>query len=162
MSQLRVNSIATTAGSVNMSLSANGFSSDNKVIMAGQMGSFSSITGAQKVPFNDFWVQRGISYSSDTRRFTVPVNGIYRVTLNTFQLTGQGGTRVMIGINNDAPSAGNHRGHAYGGDANYQILHLESVIPLSANDYIVFYLSAGGVYNSTDDRFNQFTIERIA
>jgi hypothetical protein len=131
--------------------------------MSGQMGSFSAITGAQNVPFDDFWVTRGISYNSSTRRFTVSKSGIYRVSLNAFQLNSQSGTRIFIGVNTDTPDAGTgHRGHAYGGDANHQILHLESVFPLNANDFIVFRLAAGGLYNASGDRFNQFTIEMIA
>jgi hypothetical protein len=133
-----------------------------KPIMSGQMGSLGTITGAQNVPFDEFWVEQGISYNSSTRRFTVSKTGIYRVSLNAFQLSGQGGTRLYIGVNTDTPSSSGHRGHSYGSDANHQILHLESVFPLNANDFIVFRLAAGGIYNATGDRFNQFTIEMIA
>jgi hypothetical protein len=162
MSQLRVSSIATTAGVTNISLSSNGIGIDSKPIISGQVGSIGSISGAQKIGFDEFWVQRGITYSSATKRFTVPAAGVYRITLNAFMLNGQAGTRLMIGINNDAPDNVNHRGHVYGGDANYQILNLDSVVSLAANDYIVYYIYAGGIYNGSSDRFNQFSIERIA
>ena len=137
-------------------------SQPTKPIISGQIGSYGSQSAAQKVPFDDFWVQRGITYNSSTRRFVVPTTGIYRITFNAFQLNTAAGTRVMIGINDDAPNSANHRGMAYGGDANHQILNLDSVVSLNANDYIVFYISAGALYNASGDRFNQFSIEMIA
>lgn len=131
-------------------------------IMSGQMGSISSITGPAKVPFDEFWVnQGGIVYNSSTRRFTVPTTGIYRITMNPFTAP-VGGTRVLIGINNDAPGTASHYGHSYNQDANHQMHSLNSIVSLNANDYIVFYLFAGSLYNLSSDRFNQFTIEQVA
>lgn len=161
MSQLRVSSIATTAGTSAIGISSNGISIDTKPIISGQVGTTATFSAAQKVPFDDFWVQRGITYNSSTRRFTVPVAGIYRITMNPFT-NPTAGTRAMIGINNDAPNTANHNGHCYAGDAQHQTMSLNSVVSLNANDYIVFYLYAGTLYNSSGDRFNQFTIERIA
>lgn len=161
MSQLRVSSVATTAGVANVTLSANGVGLDNKPIISGQMGSFASPTGGQVLAFDDFWVQRGISYNSSTKRFTVPVAGIYRITLNPFTTTN--GTRVMIGVNTDTPNnSTGHRGHIYHGNTGYTAHSMDSIVQLNANDYVVFYLSAGTIYNNTTDRFNQFSIERIA
>lgn len=163
MSQLRVGSIATTAGVTNISLSSNGISMDNKPIISGQIGGArGNLTMAQIIPFDEFWVQRGITYNSTTRRFTVPVSGIYRITMNPFTLSGTSGVRLYIGINTDTPGGTTHRGHCYAGDASYQTMSLDSVVSLSANDYIVFYLAAPALYDNSGDRFNQFTIERIA
>jgi hypothetical protein len=162
MSQLRVSSIATTAGTTNISLSANGLGLDNKPIISGQIGSIGSFNADQLVPFDDFWVQRGITYNSSTRRFTVPISGIYRITMNPFFITGQANSRIFIGVNNDSPNIINHRGHAYRESATYDTVSLNSVVSLSANDYVCFRLQNGGIYNSTTDRFNQFSIERIA
>jgi hypothetical protein len=161
MSQLRVSSIATTAGSVNATTSTNGFTFENKPIISGQIGSFGIITQGQLVPFDDFWVQRGITYNSSTRRFTVPVAGIYRITFNPF--TGQtAGYRLFVGVNTDTPDAVTHRGHCYTDTAIYTTLNINSVVQLNANDYIVFRQNSGSIYNASSDRFNQFTIERIA
>lgn len=163
MSQLRVSSIATTAGSVNATTSANGMSLDNKPIISGQIGSTSTFAAAQNIPFDDFWVQRGITYDSSTRRFTVSVSGIYRITMNPFKLETAGGTRVLIGINTDTPSTISHKGMCYANNSSvYQTMSLNSIVSLAAGDWIVFRLSEGSLYNHTSDRFNQFSIERIA
>lgn len=162
-STMRFDRLQNTVGADVATMTTSGYMNlPNKPIMSGQVGSIGTISGAQKIGFDDFWVQRGITYSAATKRFTVPVAGVYRITLNAFMLNGQAGTRLMIGINNDAPDTANHRGHVYGGDANYQILTLDSVVSLNANDYIVFYIYAGGIYNGSSDRFNQFSIEMIA
>lgn len=162
MSQLRVSSIATVAGTTNISLSANGVSLDNKPIISGQIGTIGSFNATQLVPFDDFWVQRGITYNASTRRFTVPVAGIYRIVMNPFFISGQAGARIYIGVNTDTPGGSTHKGHAYRESATYDTVSLNSVVSLSANDYICFSLVAGGIYNATSDRFNQFSIERIA
>ena len=134
-----------------------------KPIISGQIGGArGSLTIAQLVPFDEFWVQRGITYNSTTRRFTVPVAGIYRITMNPFTLAGTSGTRLYIGVNTDTPGGTTHRGHCYAGDGSHQTMSLDSVVSLNANDYIVFYLAAPALYDNASDRFNQFTIEMIA
>lgn len=162
MSQLRVSSISTTAGSVNATTSTNGFSLENKPIIAGQMGTVGITAAATKVLFDDFFVQRGITFDSSTRRFTVPIAGIYRITMNPFTNPAGGAFRLVIGINLDAPTAANHRGMCYKQDSEHDTLSLNSVVSLAANDFIVFYLIHGQIYNASGDRFNQFSIERIA
>ena len=123
-----------------------------KPIISGQIGGArGSLTIAQLVPFDEFWVQRGITYNSTTRRFTVPVT-----------LAGTSGTRLYIGVNTDTPGGTTHRGHCYAGDGSHQTMSLDSVVSLNANDYIVFYLAAPALYDNASDRFNQFTIEMIA
>jgi hypothetical protein len=162
MSQLRVNGIATTAGTQNITLSSNGLGLDNKPIISGQIGSFSTLTSSQKIPFDDFWVQRGITYDSGNRRFIVPVAGVYRISMNPFTHNTGGPYRIAIGVNNDAPTSVNHRGLCYKNNSEHDTLSLNSVVSLSAGDFIVFYIISGQIYNATNDRFNQFTIERIA
>lgn len=131
-------------------------------IIAGQMGSNSSITGAQLIPFDDFWVQRGITYNSSTRRFTVPTTGIYRITMNPFSNSQASAFRIFIGINTDTPNAVTHRGHCYkDATVGHTTMSINSVVSLNANDYIVFRLEEGNLYNLTQDRFNQFSIEMI-
>jgi hypothetical protein len=133
-----------------------------KPIIAGQIGTFASFSAINKIPFDDFWVQRGITYDSSTRRFTVPVSGIYRITMNPFSNSQSAVFRVLIGVNTDSPNAANHRGHCYkDATVGHTTLSLDSVVSLNANDYIVFYLLEGNLYNLTQDRFNQFSIEMI-
>jgi hypothetical protein len=131
-------------------------------IIAGQIGSSSSFSAVQRIPFDDFWVQRGITYNSSTRRFTVPVTGIYRITMNPFSRETATNFRVLIGVNTDTPNATNHRGMCYkDSTSGHNTLALNSIVSLTANDYIVFYLLEGDMYNNTADRFNQFSIEMI-
>lgn len=159
---MRLDTIQSTTGNNAITINSNGVvNMQNKPIISGQIGSFSSFNGPTKVPFDDFWVQRGITYNSSTRRFTVPVTGIYRITMNPFFETGTGAARLFIGINDDAPNSVNHKGHAYREAATYDTVCIDSVVSLNASDYIVFYLNSGRIYNSTGDRFNQFSIEMI-
>lgn len=131
-------------------------------VIAGQIGTIGTFAAPAKVPFDDIWVQRGITYDSANRRFYVPTAGAYHITMNPFLAPNATGFRMMIGINNDAPNnATGHRGHVYKQNAEHDVLSLSSIVNLNANDYIVFYLSNGWIYNNTSDRFNQFTIQRI-
>jgi hypothetical protein len=40
-------------------------------------------------------------------------------------------------------------------------LSINSVVAINANSYIVFRVQEGTLYNRTNDRFNQFSIELI-
>lgn len=130
-------------------------------IISGQIGSFGDITSGQLVPFDDFWVTRGITYNATTRRFTVPTTGVYRITMNPFWNTGSATKRIMIGVDTDTPSQTTHRGMCYAETANYDTGCLNSVVAINANSYIVFRVQEGTIYNRTGDRFNQFSIELI-
>ena len=82
--------------------------------------------------------------------------------MNPFKNQASGTARVLVGINTDSPTALAHRGHTYANGSIYSTMSINSVVNLSANDYIVFYLAEGSLYNLSNDKFNQFTIERIA
>lgn len=160
---LRFDTWQNNLGVLSASVNSSGYINyPSKPIISGQMGTISSISATQKVPFDEFWVQRGITYDSSTRRFTVPQNGIYRISLNGFTNTGNASYRILIGINTDTPSGSTHRGMIYSGINGYQSINLNSVVSLNQNDYIVFYLTEGSLYNQSVDRFNQFSIEMIA
>ncbi len=133
-------------------------------IISGQIGgAMTNPAGPQILAFDDFWVSRGITYNSGTRRFTVPVAGVYRITINPFFNTGVGSGRVLVGVNTDAPTLLTHRGECYREAALYDTGCIDSVVQLNANDYIVFYLYAGTLYNQpASDRFTQFSIVKIA
>ena len=135
----------------------------NIPLMSGQIGTTSGpITSGQKIPFGEFWTQQGITWDSPNRRFYVPIAGKYRVTMNPFFQTAYGAGRVYIGKNNDAPGGSNHFGHCYRESATYDTVSLNSIIAMNANDYIVFYIAGGALYNNPVDRFNQFTIQYIS
>tara|TARA_R110000823_G_scaffold42976_18_gene112281 strand:+ start:9011 stop:11767 length:2757 start_codon:yes stop_codon:yes gene_type:complete len=131
-------------------------------VISGARGSLGAVIGAQVIAFDQFYTQVGITYNTSTKRFTVPVAGIYRITMNPFFHTTYGASRVLIGVNTDSPSAANNRGHAYRETATYDTGSLNSVVSLAANDYVVFYLNSGGLYDASGDRFNNFTIAKIA
>jgi len=131
-------------------------------IISGQMNTAQTDPVAPiLLSFDEFWTNSGITFNATTKRFTVPTSGTYRITLNPFFKTGTGSGRVMVGVNTDSPSVLTHRGHTYKGSSNYETGCINSVVYLSANDYVVFYLALGGLYNQTSDRFNQFSIELI-
>ena len=132
------------------------------VIISGQVGTQTNVP-AGKIHFGEIWVNTGgISYNSTTRRFTVPKSGTYRITMNPFKQLSASSARVLVGINTDTPTAAAHKGHTYANGDVYSTMNINSVVNLSANDYIVFYLGEGELYNASTDKFNQFTIERIA
>ncbi len=162
-STLRFDTWQNAVGTVSASVNNNGYINyPAKPIISGQMGTVTTFAAAQKIAFDEFWVQRGITYNSSTRRFTVPQDGIYRITLAAFADPGYSSYRILIGINNDTPGTSNHKGMIYSNINAHQSLSLNSVVQLAAQDYIVFYLSEGELYNQPGDRFNQFSIEMIA
>jgi hypothetical protein len=137
---------------------------DSQPIISGQVGTTQSagLTVGTLIPFDDFWVSRGITYNSSTRRFTVPVAGVYRITLNPFFISGVASGRVLIGINTDTPTPANSKGNTYREAALYDTGCLNSVVTLAASDYIVFLIYQGQLYNGgLSDAFNQFSIELI-
>jgi hypothetical protein len=132
-------------------------------VISGQIGTAMIDPAAdQLIAFNEFWSSVGITYNPTTRRFTVPVGGKYRITLNPFFYVGVAGGRVRVGVNNDSPTGSNHYGMAYRGSTDFETGCINSVVSLSANDYVVFSLSSGKLYNRTDDKFNQFSIQLIS
>ncbi len=134
----------------------------DKPLMSGQIGSIATFSAAQKIPFDDIWVNvGGIRYDSVNRRFYIPKTGKYRITMNPLKNTGATATKVLIGINNDTPTGANNKGMTYSNASVYDSLCLDSVVDLTAGDYIVFYLLEGSIYNTTENRYNQFSIEYI-
>lgn len=130
-------------------------------IISGQVGSFAN-PSIGLIPFDDFWVSRGITYNSTTRRFTVPTAGVYQITMNPFFLSGVAPGRVYVGVNTDSPNSTTHRGSAYRDSSSFETGSINSIISLNAGDYVVFRVHEGTLYNQTNDRFNQFSIRLVA
>lgn len=130
-------------------------------IISGQVGSFAN-PAVGLIPFDEFWVSRGITYNSTTRRFTVPTTGVYQITLNPFFLSGSGVGRVLVGVNTDTPAGNAHRGQAYRDSSTFDTGSINSVTGLNAGDYVVFRVQEGSLYNQPTDRFNQFSIRLVA
>jgi hypothetical protein len=133
-------------------------------IIAGTMGTAMTHPSSDTLlSFNVFFVNRGITFNSSTKRFTVPTAGVYSIMLTPFVYGGSHGPhRVLVGINSDTPLYTNHRGHFYTNQTTYDSGALHSVVELAANDYIVFRLLNGKLYNQSSDRFNEFSICKIA
>jgi len=134
----------------------------NMPCISGRLGGASSFVSPAKILFEQFWIGQGITYDSNTRRFTVPIEGFYRITMNPFFKNGVSNGRVLIGVNNDAPNQTTCFGHCYRESATYDTACLNSVVNLSAGDYIVYYLYQGELYNANNDRFNDFSIQFLA
>ena len=132
-------------------------------VMSGELGTTSLPAAPQALKFTTIRVdQGGIIYDAATGKFTVPEAGVYRITLNPFKRSATGATRLYIGLNTTAPTGANQIGHCYDGGVDFATMCLNTVINLEADDYIVFYLFQGTLHNTSGDRFNQFSIERIA
>lgn len=165
MSTLIVDNIKNTSDVSVMTVNSSGYANyPAKPIIAGRMGSIAAITTAQKIPFDEFYVQRGITYDSGTRRFTVPVSGIYRITWDVFFNSGTAASRAFVVRNADTPTytGTGYLGQSFSGGTTAEVNPINVVAELNANDYIVFYLHTGQIYNATADRFNTFSIEMIA
>lgn len=165
-SVLKLDTLQHTTGNVAATITSAGYINyPEKPIIAGRIGSSATLTVPGLIPFDEFFISRGITYNSSTRRFTVPVTGIYRITMDIFWNTGVSGGRVLVGKNTDTPtqsSPSTYLGHAYHGGTVYEGGSINSVAQLAANDYIVYYMASNGIYNATGDRFNTFSIELIA
>lgn len=133
-------------------------------MISGQIGNTpsASLTAGTIIPFDNFWVDNGkITYNASTKRFYVTVTGEYRITFNPFFITGVANGRILIGINTDTPTPTTHFGHAYRESATYDTGCIDSLVTLNAGDYIVFFIQAGQLYNTSTDKFNQFSIQYI-
>lgn len=128
-------------------------------LISGRMGTLGTTTG-QLIPFDEFFVQRGISYNASTKRFTVPVSGTYRITLDAFKNTSSAAIRIYLVKNADSTANGQF-GHIYSSASGYEVGSMNVVHNLAANDYVAFIMAEGALYNASSDRFNTFTIELI-
>lgn len=156
---------ASGAYTKQMEITENGHvTKPNQPMIAGTMGTAQTHpTNDTLLSFNVFFVNRGITFNSSTKRFTVPTAGVYSIMLTPFVFGGSHGPhRVLVGLNTDTPTVTTHKGHFYTNQDHYDSGALHSVVDLAANDYIVFRLSNGKLYNQSSDRFNEFSICKIA
>lgn len=133
------------------------------IIMSGQIGTAATgdpaVSAGNKIPFNEFWATSpDIQYDSANRRFHVAKAGLYRV-----RVSGQstnGATRLLIGLNADAPTTANHRGQGFANASGFTI-NAEGTFQMASGNYVVFYVGAGAIFNDGSNRFGQFSIERV-
>jgi hypothetical protein len=146
---------------INGKLTVNAITTLTSPLISGRTGSLNLQTGPILLDFNEFWVQRGITFNGTTKRFTVPIDGIYRITMNPEFHTSGGGARILVGVNTDTPTTNTHFGHCYRQADTYDSGCINSVVQLNGGDYIAFYLQVGILLNTTGSRYNQFTIRYI-
>lgn len=160
-SELGVQTIQHTNGTDAMTIDSSGrLRQPAKPIIAGRMGGVTTVTASAAIKFDEFFVdQGGITYTTSNGKFTVPVDGIYRLTLNALT-NNTAGTRVRLYVN--GTGASNIYGHTYSGDSDHQHLAINSVLDLNANDFIYFWCENGAVYSQPTDKFTEFSIEMIA
>lgn len=121
-----------------------------------------NLSADQLIAWPDSLTETGISYNTGTRRFTVPVTGRYLISFSGFKLDSAGATRIILGVNTDAPNAGTGLGMIYTNNISiWTPLSFQVILSLSANDFFVFRLLEGTLYANAGDRFNYMTAQLI-
>jgi len=165
-SAVTVQSFYTDDGGVTVWQAGAGATALQSVVIAGTIGSAFTgnpgLSAAAKIPFNEFWSNvGGITYEAATRRFYVPSAGTYRAQISGLNTQSSTGNRVLVGVNNDAPTNANHRGVGYTPGQN-QLISLSATFDVPAGGYIVFYLAQGSLNNEVSNKLGQFSIEKVA
>jgi hypothetical protein len=138
----------------------------NNAIISGSR-CLASPTGPALVQWDTayFNVQRGITYSTGTKRFTLSVSGIYTIQWVVFRDSASASPfSGGIGVNTDAPTYVTNKAGFYttlaAGYLGYPVL---VTLPLVANDYITFYVATGTAYSGgpTEGGYNAFSIIQV-
>lgn len=114
------------------------------------------------LPFDTQILQRGITYNSGTKRFTVPATGIYLVSAYFLKQTASVDTEVLLGLNTDAPTEANAKALGWFGPTGYGTVSFSQAVSCVENDYLTFYLSGGAILCTAASNWQQVTIVRIA
>lgn len=121
-----------------------------------------AIAGPVLLSFPTQVIQRGITYNSGTKRFTVPITGIYQVSGTFFKNNAGGDCEVLVGVNTDTPTETNTVAVARIDITSYCAMAVSQAISLNANDYITFYLATGQILPAaTLGAMTQVTIVQI-
>ena len=122
----------------------------------------SSVTAAALIPWANTVVQRGITYSSGTKRFTVPVDGIYEIKVVCHKSSGGGATSLAIGLNTDAPVEAIAKAYSRNDEAGISPVVASVTLSLAANDYITTYTENGTILGNATTPYSVIQIVRIA
>jgi hypothetical protein len=138
----------------------------NNAICSGRAMLGSGQTGPALVTWDDtqFSIQRGITYSTSTKRFTVAAKGIYQIVGSFMRSSVSAATfSVLIGVNTDAPTTASAVGACYTtvSTGPYIALTASATVSLAANDYITFYILDGNLYNPGAQGYTNFSIVQI-
>ena len=99
-------------------------------------------TGLQRLPFDATLINQGSHFNTSTNRFTAPTSGRYQFNLS---LNATGDIRVYIYKNGTAYHAGEYRSNP---SATWEHCVIETIITLSANDYVEAYVNLTGTGNA--------------
>lgn len=99
-------------------------------------------TGLQRLPFDGTLINQGSHFNTSTNRFTAPTSGRYQFNLS---LNVQGNIIVYIYKNGSAYHAGEYRSNPSG---TWEHCVIETIITLSANDYVEAYVNLTGTGNA--------------
>ena len=86
------------------------------------------------------FIQGGMTYTSTTGRFTVPIDGIYEISCTVYQNEDSATFRIGGNINGTTT----FMAHGGNGSSNRGTHTAAATIKLNANDYITFTNGAGG------------------
>lgn len=138
MSQLRVGSIATTAGVTNITTSSNGpLNSGKPYFLSQAILNDTSYAAGTVLPYPNVIYNVGGNFSTATNRFTAPVAGLYYFNFSAWHTSGT--TRVGIRKNGAYITAGSQTQpiHARMGSTSAdQDSNLSIIIQLNTNDYV--------------------------
>ena len=121
----------------------------------------SSVTAPALIPWANTVVQRGITYSSGTKRFTVPTAGIYSILAVCHKASG-GVTSLAIGLNTDAPVEAIAKAYSRNDEAGIACIPATVTLSLAANDYITIYTENGTILGNATTPYSVIQITRIA
>ena len=138
MSQLRVGTIATTAGVTNITTSTSGpLSSSKPYFLSQAILSDTAYTVGTVLPYPNVIYNVGGCYSTTTNRFTAPVSGLYYFNFSAWHTSGT--TRVGIRKNGSYVTSGTQSQpiHArMGATSADQDSNMSIIISLNTNDYV--------------------------
>lgn len=134
---------------------------NDKAYISGRMGTAQSNPAAPTVAkFDEFWSDSGdITYEAATGKFTFNKAGKYIITFNG--LSNSNITRLFLRKNAMTADNLNNSGQTYA-PLKYYSLNLISALDIEAGDYIIYYLLTGSLRNQADEKFGEFTINKIA
>ena len=92
--------------------------------------------------FGTATLNTGTNYSTSTGKFTAPIAGIYYLAFRALTRSATH-TNMWVGINVN----GTALTQTYHSHSNHSNIGAESIVSLSANDYVQVYLGGGGLHS---------------
>lgn len=134
---------------------------NDKAYISGRMGTAMNDPASPNIlKFNEFWSDSGdIVYTNADGKFTFNKAGLYTVSFNG--LTNSTSNRITLMRNTTTSSNSTNIGNGYA-TGIYQSINIYTTYYFEEGDFIVFSLSGGALRNVASDKFNEFSIIKIA